>query len=223
MDFLSWLSIIGISAKDIIVFIQDKLKNPNEDYIIFTTRIKETIKATCDKYREFINICPDCKDIHLPLECDEEIYNSIISSFERNEIFTIDMMLPNEDIPIGERKRLYKLLQMTLSQSLDYCVRNLINWSKKSIKSIQNSLDKLFISVNAIIEQEELITNVTTRINKIWHIEPISIEFINKNKNEATQTSKYAQAYFNINDREDILYHAICGNFDIKPELFTAV
>lgn len=218
MDFLSWLSITGLSAKDIIEFVFGKLKKDNNEYDIFTKGIKETIKATCNKYREFIKVCTDCKDINLPLECDEEIYNCIISALEKKEMFTIDMLLPKEDIPIGERRRLYKLLQMSLSQTLEYSVRDYINWSKKSIEYIQSSLDKIISSVNKIIEQEKLIENVSMNLRHIWNIEPINIEFINRNKNEAIQNNKYAQAYFDISDREDILYHAICGNFDIKDD-----
>jgi len=63
-----------------------------------------------------------------------------------------------------------------------------------------------------------MIVNVSANLSHIWHIEPISIEFINRNRNEAIQSNKYAQAYFDINDREDILYHAICGNSDIRDE-----
>ena len=57
--------------------------------------------------------------------------------------YTIDMMLPNEEISNDERKKIYKIIEKTLSHSFEYATRDFFSWVKSSSENTSEEIKQL--------------------------------------------------------------------------------
>ena len=62
MNFVEWLTVLGVSAKDVLKFIRDKLKTGNEDYDAFSRSLRSYIEVACDSYRQYMINSHDYED-----------------------------------------------------------------------------------------------------------------------------------------------------------------
>lgn len=159
MTFVDWLTVLGVSANSVLQFIRNKLKMENADYDMFARSLRNNIKAACDSYRQYKIYSHDYKDDFFPEEYDNIIYQSILDALLHEKPFTIDMMLPNEELSKDERKKIYNIIERTLSHSLEYATRDFFAWVKSSSERTSEDIKQLKNILINLIEDTNKVTN----------------------------------------------------------------
>lgn len=168
MNFIDWLTVLGVSAIDVLQFIRGKLKTESTDYYEFIKSLRRYIKAACDTYRQYMINSHDYEGKSFPEDYDDIIYKSILDAILNEKPYTIDMLLPNEELSEDERKKIYQIVEQTLSHSLEYATRDFYAWVKSSLESTSEEIKQL----------KELLTRLFVDTKKVTRYKDSFAEYI---------------------------------------------
>lgn len=159
MNFVEWLTVLGVSANSTQQFIRNKLKTESADYDMFAKGLRNYIRAACNSYRQYKIYSHDYEDNFFPEEYENIIYQSILDALLNEKPYTVDMVLPDEDLSEDERKKIYEIIERTLSYSLEYATRDFFAWVKTSSENTSNDIKQLQKSLINLIEDTNKVTH----------------------------------------------------------------
>lgn len=206
MDLLENVSV----AKDLISTINDVWKKSrqtaNDDGKEFHDKISNTIKETCNSFQKKYLIADEYKDIDMWNDYGQEIERNILISLNEEKELSIKSILPQAEriekyINIFESE-----LLKNLKMSFEFTTRKELKEIHEDVKEIENNVSNFANQVQNYFDEGR---------KKYIYFESITREYINRMENEAKKNVSYRKAYYAVNDRQDIVAHAICCDCDV--------